>query len=318
MTVTPAKLAANRANSKKSTGPRTERGKNRVRMNAVAHGMFSAQTVLPDEDVAVFEAFRRAVFIRLSPQDVVELMICDRIVSAHWKLRRLSAREANACRAQSADPVERARRYVQRDRDEREYDALTYGKKFKPTARDRQDDRLFEEYERDGDTTALRRLAPAELPADECDGERYADEMAERLSRHEQRLELSIHRNLRQLERLRKQSQKPTEDEFAQCPFLPEDAEEPSETESQNDDQIERIKAKESDGAGEEITTKGTKDTKSAEEEDGEEAENDRGPRGARAMASVPASRIASAVGAHRAGHEGCERFVPLPQLERR
>lgn len=259
MTVTPKKLAANRANSLKSTGPRTELGKNRVRMNALAHGMFCAQTVLPGEDAGEFEQFRTAVLRRLSPQDVVELMLCDRIVTAHWKLRRLSAREANACRTRSADPVERARRYVQRQRDEREFDALTYGKKYKPEARDRQDDRLFEEYERDRDATALRRLAPAELPAEEREDEHYADEMAERFSRHEQRLELSIDRNLRQLERLRKQSQKPTEGEFAQCPFLPEDAEESSEPEPQSDDQIEQIKAKESEGEEKRSTTKGTK-----------------------------------------------------------
>jgi hypothetical protein len=47
----------------------------------------------------------------------------------------------------------------------------------------------------------------------------------ERLSRYEQRLELSIHRNLRQLEKLRKQSQSDRDDSgkppVARCPFLP-------------------------------------------------------------------------------------------------
>jgi len=95
MTVTPAKLAANRANALKSTGPRTRRGKDRVRMNAMLHGMFCADVVAPDEDAELFAEFRRAVLRRLSPQDVVELMICDRIVAAQWKLCRLSARKAN-------------------------------------------------------------------------------------------------------------------------------------------------------------------------------------------------------------------------------
>src|SRR4051794_36268654 len=80
MTATLAKLAANRANAMKSTGPRTERGKRRSSMNGVTHGMFCREIVLPDEDAGEFERFRIAVLRRLSPQDVVELMLCDRIV----------------------------------------------------------------------------------------------------------------------------------------------------------------------------------------------------------------------------------------------
>jgi len=37
-TRTPALLAANRANSRKSTGPRTERGKARAALNPLKHG----------------------------------------------------------------------------------------------------------------------------------------------------------------------------------------------------------------------------------------------------------------------------------------
>ena len=44
--MTAAKLAANRANALKSTGPRTRRGKARVTLNALKHGRLRLE-VLP-------------------------------------------------------------------------------------------------------------------------------------------------------------------------------------------------------------------------------------------------------------------------------
>ena len=45
-----ARIAANVANAKNSTGPRTESGKERSRMNAVKHGMTAKTLLLPDEN----------------------------------------------------------------------------------------------------------------------------------------------------------------------------------------------------------------------------------------------------------------------------
>ena len=46
-TVTEKTLAANRLNAKRSTGPRTERGKNTSKFNAVKAGLFAKQVVIP-------------------------------------------------------------------------------------------------------------------------------------------------------------------------------------------------------------------------------------------------------------------------------
>jgi hypothetical protein len=43
----PAKIAANRQNSRKSTGPKTERGKRNSRFNATRHGILAKHVVLP-------------------------------------------------------------------------------------------------------------------------------------------------------------------------------------------------------------------------------------------------------------------------------
>ena len=46
-TVTELKLAANRRNAQRSTGPRTERGKNTSKFNAVITGLFAKHVVIP-------------------------------------------------------------------------------------------------------------------------------------------------------------------------------------------------------------------------------------------------------------------------------
>ena len=52
----PARIAANRANARKSTGPRSEAGKARSRANALKHGLTGAGVALPGEDAAAIEA----------------------------------------------------------------------------------------------------------------------------------------------------------------------------------------------------------------------------------------------------------------------
>ena len=52
MAISAAKLEANRRNAQKSTGPRTEEGKNRSKLNAVTHGGRAETLVLRNEDPA--------------------------------------------------------------------------------------------------------------------------------------------------------------------------------------------------------------------------------------------------------------------------
>src|SRR5271170_7892913 len=55
MTVSAAKLEANRRNAAKSCGPTSEEGKNRSKLNAVKHGMRAATLVLLDEDAQALD-----------------------------------------------------------------------------------------------------------------------------------------------------------------------------------------------------------------------------------------------------------------------
>jgi len=82
-------LAANRANARKSTGPKTAAGKEVVKYNAVTHGLLAKELMLPDEnagDAAEFEAQLRA---SLLPVGQVEELLAERIILAAWRLRRL-------------------------------------------------------------------------------------------------------------------------------------------------------------------------------------------------------------------------------------
>ena len=60
-------IAANRVNSKKSTGPKTARGKARSAMNATTHGLTSKTVAMLAEDSI---AFQNRLMKRLAQTDV--------------------------------------------------------------------------------------------------------------------------------------------------------------------------------------------------------------------------------------------------------
>ena len=54
------KIDANRRNARKSTGPRTEEGKDQVKLNALKHGLTARTVVLPHEDEEAYQQRREA------------------------------------------------------------------------------------------------------------------------------------------------------------------------------------------------------------------------------------------------------------------
>ncbi len=73
-------LRANRRNAQKSTGPKTSKGKAVAKMNAVTHGLSSVEVLIPDENSADFESFRRDAHRNLATVGRVETELADRIV----------------------------------------------------------------------------------------------------------------------------------------------------------------------------------------------------------------------------------------------
>jgi hypothetical protein len=91
--VSARKLAANRANAARSTGPRTREGKARVAMNALRHGLAAHAPLLPGEEPDELEALAAAYQRDLRPRGALEEELVARIVGIAWRLRRVARAE---------------------------------------------------------------------------------------------------------------------------------------------------------------------------------------------------------------------------------
>ena len=80
--------AANQANARHSTGPKTRKGKAVVRFNALRHGLLTRDVVLPGEDADAFEDLWNKVRANLSPVGPIEESLVNRVVNAMWRLQR--------------------------------------------------------------------------------------------------------------------------------------------------------------------------------------------------------------------------------------
>ena len=86
--------AANRLNAQKSTGPRTEEGKERVSRNPLKHGLSAVKHVVLDhEDEADFEALLEAMIDDFAPKTALETELVTRIAILTWRLKRVPEME---------------------------------------------------------------------------------------------------------------------------------------------------------------------------------------------------------------------------------
>lgn len=82
------RIAANRRNAKKSTGPKTNAGKAAVRLNAVKHGMTAKVIVMPHESELDYHEIRSALIEDYAPGNAQELMLVDQIAAGYWRTIR--------------------------------------------------------------------------------------------------------------------------------------------------------------------------------------------------------------------------------------
>jgi hypothetical protein len=86
-------IEANRRNALKSTGPRTEAGKQVSRGNAVRHGLTAETVIAPLEDAEDYKAFEATVTADYDAQSAVERELVLRLASTLWRLRRATSME---------------------------------------------------------------------------------------------------------------------------------------------------------------------------------------------------------------------------------
>jgi len=87
--VSEQKLAANRRNAQKSTGPRTLSGKAIASMNAVKHGLCSSKPLITGENEAEYASFVDRWLDELRPSGARQELMAEQIILAAWQIRRV-------------------------------------------------------------------------------------------------------------------------------------------------------------------------------------------------------------------------------------
>ena len=105
-------IEANLANAQLSTGPRTNRGKARSKMNAVKHALTAAQGVLIEgEDPEEFEAHCADIVAQYGPGTAFRRSLLIQLAVATWRIRRLDGLEGEftrACQDIAADEMQKS------------------------------------------------------------------------------------------------------------------------------------------------------------------------------------------------------------------
>src|SRR5580658_9565357 len=89
----PAQLTANIANAQKSSGPKTEKGKHRTRLNAYRRGLTGQICLLTADEHEAFEQHCTGIRDSLQPVGALELNLAQSIAEDHWRLKRARAIE---------------------------------------------------------------------------------------------------------------------------------------------------------------------------------------------------------------------------------
>jgi hypothetical protein len=90
-----AQIAANILNARKSTGPRTEAGKNAARFNARRHGLTGQFYCMSEDDEQAYKAFEANLLGSLQPVGAYEVQLAISITQDHWRLNRSRGIEHN-------------------------------------------------------------------------------------------------------------------------------------------------------------------------------------------------------------------------------
>ena len=86
-------IEANRRNSLKSTGPRSEAGKQRASLNALRHGLTAETVVVSLEDPEDYKLFEEAVAAEYDAESAVQRELVLRLANLLWRLRRATSIE---------------------------------------------------------------------------------------------------------------------------------------------------------------------------------------------------------------------------------
>jgi hypothetical protein len=100
-------IESNRRNAQKSTGPKTDSGKQRASRNVIRHGLTAETVIQLLEDPEDYCAFELAVTADYDPATAVERELVLRLASLLWRLRRATSIETGLFQVEYQMPSER-------------------------------------------------------------------------------------------------------------------------------------------------------------------------------------------------------------------
>ena len=102
MSVSEKQQQANEQNAKLG-GVKSKEGKEKVRYNAMKHGILAKHVVLADEDRDEYQTLGENLYRELNPQSEVEKILVERVIANTWRLRKCLQIEVNVMSFQEND-----------------------------------------------------------------------------------------------------------------------------------------------------------------------------------------------------------------------
>ena len=81
-------LRANKANARRSTGPRSPEGKHRASRNATTHGLSAKDFALTEDDKVELDQIRRAYSDHFRPKNPIEADLVEELAMAKMRQKR--------------------------------------------------------------------------------------------------------------------------------------------------------------------------------------------------------------------------------------
>jgi hypothetical protein len=98
-TISEKVIAANRANARNSTGPKTLSGKRHSKLNAKSHGLFAQELHFGKGEELEFETLKRDLLSQLLPETALQRLAVDEILSCAWRTKLAARLETDQLRA---------------------------------------------------------------------------------------------------------------------------------------------------------------------------------------------------------------------------
>ena len=95
LNISEAQIKANQENAQKSTGPKSEEGKKRARINATRHGLTGQFHAFSHEDKRAFDTFCNGLMADIKPETFRENVLAMSVAEDMWRLNRARAIENN-------------------------------------------------------------------------------------------------------------------------------------------------------------------------------------------------------------------------------